>query len=405
MFFLACLFVACSGTKQPAAEAEGAVDVATAMEAQTDLKLSELGSNVRYIALETTDSCLIGKEPSILLMDEHIAVYTHKNCYLFDKASGKFLREIGHGGDDPEACATLSPTYSKQEKLLYFNGANYLQKYDLEGKYAGKLDFPAYAADRAFDSYLFTDAGFVGHYSNLIYGVGKHSLALFDRNGTMADSIPTVLPQDPERKKNVNDIERISVIKTGGAMAILTQFKDGTGTAGISGGRLLWENKGKVRFKEVYNDTIYTLEQGKLVASTYFDMGKWHWGSELRIETDESEKKLLTTQVLETESTLFFQCVRGIYTGGAEGFYGIYDKQKGTTRMCAEEKGIADDLTNFLPFRPTTCTTNGEYGMIVEAGKVLEWMEENPEEAASEKLDALKGVTEDSNPVVVIVAR
>ena len=44
----------------------------------------------------------------------------------------------------------------------------------------------------------------------------------------------------------------------------------------------------------------------------------------------------------------------------------------------------------------------GEYGMIIDAGEVMTWLEENPEAAENEKLSALKELTDDSNPVVII---
>lgn len=39
------------------------------------MKLSELGSDVRYVPLETTDSCLVGGSPNILLLDKEIVVF------------------------------------------------------------------------------------------------------------------------------------------------------------------------------------------------------------------------------------------------------------------------------------------------------------------------------------------
>ena len=44
----------------------------------------------------------------------------------------------------------------------------------------------------------------------------------------------------------------------------------------------------------------------------------------------------------------------------------------------------------------------GEYGMIIDSGTVLEWLEENPEAAENDKLSVLKELTDDSNPIVAI---
>ena len=56
----------------------------------------------------------------------------------------------------------------------------------------------------------------------------------------------------------------------------------------------------------------------------------------------------------------------------------------------------------FMAFHPKACSAQGEYGMIIDAGEVMTWLEENPEAAENEKLSALKELTDDSNPVVII---
>ena len=98
---LVYLMAACTGTPQSSADGLCSIDVAGAMEKPAELKLSELGSDVRYVLLETTDSCLIGGNPNILLLDKQIAVVSGKNCFLFDKETGKFLTKVGHVGEDP----------------------------------------------------------------------------------------------------------------------------------------------------------------------------------------------------------------------------------------------------------------------------------------------------------------
>ena len=118
---LSCLMAACTGTPQSSADGLcSSIDVAGAMEKPVELKLSELGSDVRYVPLETTDSCLVGGSPNILLLDKEIVVFSRQTCFIFDKESGKFLSKVGHLGDDPEAYSTAAPTYNDVNGLLYF---------------------------------------------------------------------------------------------------------------------------------------------------------------------------------------------------------------------------------------------------------------------------------------------
>ena len=46
---LVCLMAACTGTPQSSADGLYSIDVAGAMEKPAELKLSELGSDVRYV--------------------------------------------------------------------------------------------------------------------------------------------------------------------------------------------------------------------------------------------------------------------------------------------------------------------------------------------------------------------
>ena len=93
---LVCLVSACTGTPQSSADDElCSIDVAGAMEKPAELKLSELGSDVRYVPLETTDSCLVGGSPNILLLDKEIVVFSRQTCFIFDKESGKLFKQSG----------------------------------------------------------------------------------------------------------------------------------------------------------------------------------------------------------------------------------------------------------------------------------------------------------------------
>ena len=65
------------------------------------IKLSELADSIRYIPLQTTDSCLIGSIDKLLQTDKDKFVIVDKETavavYLFDK-NGRFLNHIGRQG-------------------------------------------------------------------------------------------------------------------------------------------------------------------------------------------------------------------------------------------------------------------------------------------------------------------
>lgn len=110
---LVCLVSACTGTPQSSADGLcSSIDVAGAMEKPAELKLSELGSDVRYVPLETTDSCLVGEVRIFCYWIKRLLSFHVKLVLSLIKESGKFLSKVGHLGDDPEAYSTAAPTYN-----------------------------------------------------------------------------------------------------------------------------------------------------------------------------------------------------------------------------------------------------------------------------------------------------
>lgn len=85
-----------SCTPQKKANDPNAIDIAVSLEHLTELKTSQLGKQIRYIPLETTDSSLIGNSYSIKLSKDHIFVSTNGRCLSFNKQTGKYLGSIGH---------------------------------------------------------------------------------------------------------------------------------------------------------------------------------------------------------------------------------------------------------------------------------------------------------------------
>ena len=98
-----------------------AIDIAGSFEHLTELKVSQLGKNIRYVPLETTDSSLIGNSYNIKLLKDKILVATEGSCLAFDKQTGKYLGTIGHKGGDPEGYSEVVYYIHPQTGILYFH--------------------------------------------------------------------------------------------------------------------------------------------------------------------------------------------------------------------------------------------------------------------------------------------
>ena len=141
---LAGLLMACSPQSQ---KMEGQIDVLPAFENLTELKVSHLGKNIRYVPLETTDSSLIGSGCKIkLLGDKIVASYGNRgesHCFLFDRETGKFLREIGHKGNDPRGYnSPIGYVHPVSGDIYFQKQPNKLIKYNQDGEFLGEVELP-----------------------------------------------------------------------------------------------------------------------------------------------------------------------------------------------------------------------------------------------------------------------
>ena len=94
-------------------------------------ELSILLKNIRYVALETNDSCLLNNPSNIILTDKYIVMDggDKTECFVFDKKDGKYLRTIGMRNNE-------GPTgYTWATYPLYVRGNEVALKAEYGDKY------------------------------------------------------------------------------------------------------------------------------------------------------------------------------------------------------------------------------------------------------------------------------
>ena len=395
-----CMLAAC----RPAAEKAGGtltvIDVAGAAAQQTELKISDLGTRISYVPLETNDSCLIGNKPHILVLKDHILVQSGNDVYSFDKETGQFVSRIGHVGNDPKGYSARMecPYYNERNGLVYFlRRPDGMQKYDLWGTYHGKAVIPTPPAIP--ENYGFVDTLMAGYYTPMLRE-NTHSrlLVLFTEAGAVTDTVAN--PQALPPALGNSNVARIRIVMLGNAASYRIEYQDGKTGVEVGTRTIFWNHNDQLRFKDTFNDTVYNVSAGgKLTPAYVFGTGERRLEPKERWSDDEAKGTLLPVFVLETPRNIFFQCAEGL----EKALNGVYDKQDRTTRMYAEEKGLTDDVNGFLSFRPSTCSAQGEYAQLVEAASVLTFFDRNPEAKDNPALAPLLGVGEEDNPIVVLV--
>lgn len=404
---LACTLIiwmtACTPTKKATSDTS-IIDIAGNLEQLTVLKTSDFGKNIRYVALETTDESLVDGNPIIKVLKNHIITTTRNQCYVFDKATGKFITQVGRVSEDPEGYSSAQCWADETEDILYFQRRpGQLIKYDLNGNFVGKMELKS---SNSIPSYMiFTDSSIIGYYNDVFKNINT-VLAFFDKEGNLRDSISGLLTPYTESIGELNDISVLKNLNSYGLMGeaalMVLNYKNGNSQISVAGAISLWENKGEIRFKESFIDTLYTVKDNKLKPFLTFDTGSWFWPENDRGNKEDSNKRILVSYAAESDQLVFFQCIKGLFDNTVL-YNGLYDKKTGETKLSKNAETIPDDLTNFMPFQLRSVSNRGEFTGLLEAPNIIEWLEEHPETKKEGKLAFLKDITEDANPVVVIV--
>ncbi|MBY2898844.1 hypothetical protein AE938_08210 [Bacteroides fragilis] len=404
-----CAMLLLASCTSPSGEtkAPGQIDIVGKIKNPTELKASDFLKEINYIALETTDSCLINNNPDIQVYKNNIIVSTNKQCLVFDKTNGKFIRSIGHVGNDPGGYSEATFWIDDVAEELYFVGWNgSLMRYDLKGNYLGEVKVSKSLGPRNPACFVFTDSLIISYQSDLFPIKGtekKPPFLLLDKKGEILDSIPSLLPVIPVA---INTI-RINILKNEKAR----EFYGNMGIYGmiiayfnsdevIESPRMLstlWKHDGKVRFKEAYLDTIYTLSGNKSHPYLVFNTGKYHYPVEERYQKKKNDERIKIDHVMESASIIIFQ-----FRQRDEVYTGIYNKNTQTTQV-SKGQSFMNDIDNFMPLNPRRCNADNEYADLIQASSVLEWMEEHPEIKPNGKFAFAKEINEESNPVVILM--
>ncbi len=397
------------------------IDVESALENLSDLKVSDLGKTIRYIPLETPNEGLIGKNPVIKVLKNYIVV-EHKNqphlpgiCLLFNKDDGRFIAQIGHSGQDPAAYTDCFSWVDDKEKFLYFERKpNQLIKYDMKGSFCGKIEFPS---TKLASYYLITDSEIIGYFDgfNIVnLSSGQYSLGIFNKEGHLKDTIPSFYPYATPFTDDIFQTNLIngstlydifgSWTRAGAFIFEYTPARQVRQVNALHAARI-WKNDGNIRYKQDFIDTIYTIAGSKLIPSVVFHTGKFHWPVEERRSEKNTNKRIFIADISENNDFIFFQCIRNMFSQElvCTLYNGLYNKKTGKAILSENEDGIEDDLIHFMPFKPLGMSTSGELVSLVEVWEVMDWLEKHPEAKNNKNLSFLNDLDEDMNPIVVLI--
>ncbi len=401
-----------TGCREEIQLSDGSIDLRKALARQEPLKASDYFSRVEYLPLEITEEAIIGGGPEVQLIGDHLLITTaQKQALLFDRKTGKFIKEVGHYGNDPEAYSKSYGWVNNSNKKIYFPGwAEDLMVFDQDGEFDRVIKVPlGDTSGNVMMAYSYLDGDTLIGYYNDIFGDSRERVILFDGEG-YTQVIPSTGYSPVIRPDEITGIdvnggdEAVKVYgptANKGVLRFLTGEEEMGGFMFI-GNIFFWQDGTSTCFKEPFNDTIYTVSAAGLAPRRVLELGEDKWSMVDKYDKTK-EKAPFFTHFMESRDYLFMRYIRRIYTD-PQIYNLVYNKTDGSAKSDKYGNGFVDDLTHFLPLQPLYLAPSGEFMGILSPEEIREWFEKNrtKTDRLPEEVKQLEHLPFDANPVIVI---
>jgi len=384
------------------------VDVEQAFDNKKEVLLSEFVESLEYIVLETNEYQILNG--ANFHSTDNYLVYISQNGFhghlLFDRHTGKFIREIGHYGRGPEEYNIVDYFDYETQKFIARAPGGILLEYDLNGNMTRRFATPQRDIitkrddDPAGDSWflignIFLDHNTVVYYNNNT-GEVKERLIIADVNGDIVNIF---------NNSNSNRFIRQN-------MMMFFTFPP-----------IFYRRGDDVLFFETGVDSIYHVTKDSLFFNYHFKMGKYKVPYEKRgLSFSDLDPYFNFRNIGETDNFLIFdfEYKKKPSDPSRSSFFGYYNKKRNIVKIAYAEvdgdtrsRKIINDIDKFSaiqfnPYPGTSWSINdrtNELISYIEAGDIIYWLEQNPQKARELpehlRLKLLKVKPED-NPIVVI---
>ena len=349
----------------------GEIAVDKAFETNNEVVVSDLiKGDIKYVQLESNEECLLGRAIRIFTDDSLIIAVAFRQIYLFDKNTGKFIREIGHYGRDPGGyLATVYDFPFNETQNTFFArgyGSAYFNEYDSRGNLIKEIKTP-----NARSLALLNDSIYIGYIPNHT-GNEKTKLIVFDIGQNIIKEYPNFRTFEP------------------------------TSTYVSWPASWFYKFENDLFFFELFTDTIFQITEKELLPKYQLKLGEYAPPYEMQGSREFIENRgdyFFTRDIFESQRYLFFSIE---YNDNR--YCGIYDKKTEETKITSSPDGFENDIDNFIPFQYYSVNNNGELVGFKEAYEIVEWFNNNPSETENlpPSLQKLKNITENDNPIVMI---
>jgi len=285
--------------------------------------LTEIGSAITYVPLETSEKSLLGDFLQIKASNSIITVSDNQcNVILFND-SGDFLRQITRKGRGPGEVSLLIRDFcfsldSEKIYILIENGR--CLEYDVKGSFLGsyKLDsIPTQMLPLRENLFIF-------YIKNYPTNPVKQNLIISDLNNNIQKTF-----------RNHNKRTKIPYI----------------GTPGVP----FYSYQGEIRFKELGNDTLFTVSEEELIPYAFLNLGQKKMNLDTPVNLSlindnplDQEGKIWVRGLFEDVDNIYIEFMKHDFHSMLNGYY---NKQSNTVKVIGED-GFQNNIDGGLPFFP-----------------------------------------------------
>lgn len=351
-FFIAGLFLffSCSSDKNAVVTK---INLEKAMGNERIVKLSELGSQIRYIQLETNDSSLVGDISVPFYFNGYFYIIdaARSVCKIFDK-QGNYIGNLGsqgRGRGEFTRLGSQSLSFDEETKKIFVYCDRKIIEYSPTGKFINEITLPVFP-EAAFNVYKIVR--FKDVYAVSIGNKENNDLIYLDKTGNLLGSIPEHYSHSDKYREEISS-------NTGTVLYLPSHIL-------LTGDAIRVFNPG--------NDTVFAVNSSLQQEIAYIlDLGKYKVPESC---TDMAERiNYIQLQALKTVETPEYIFLTFLFGKNAPAgitpplVRGIFSKKTGDLQLLKRPEphkdGLLDDLDQKNTFWPTYYSGDGYLVMPV----------------------------------------
>jgi hypothetical protein len=413
VFLVVPVIYCCYCARSDKATSLESIDVVTGLSVMRQINLSDFAKEIDYYPLAAEKTHSLRSIVLFVSSGQYILISDLLGCYLYDR-EGNFISSIGKRGRGPGEYEYISQISIDTNGISYIRNQRRIYEFNANGDLIREYDIMLPESPTStFGNWLYLKNG-------------TFLVQICNDSGTEENKAVII--------SKYGDV--ISQFKN--HITFLKERQGSSSLAEISS--IYFLNDSIVRYKELFNDTLFTLSEGqKLIPYMRFELGRFKTNyldhsNQItgRVKLDREWVRIY--DLFETESCILFflqatlDLLKRPEPYFEDGYYkayytnhllGIYDKatretvisEVSKTNERLQQTGLFNDIDGDPKFFPRFRMGDGRLAMPIEAYELKRYIESDSFKKASslrpEKKKALEDLVNslsvDDNPVLMVV--